>query len=343
MYLVQHASPRIDIVILEVGMGGRYDATNAWQLMADQYACGVCKLDYDHVRVLGNTLEKIAWEKGGIFKKYTNGPSQGNPTRFFALRPEQDSVAQVLLDCASEAAHDLEFVTQQAGDLCGYKLGLAGTHQHENAELAIRLCKAILGSSNQSLLAEALSSATWPGRCQTVYTEKTTLYLDGAHTKESMSAGAGWYQSQSSGSRSKSLIFNCSHERNPIELLELLLPLNFHHVYFCPADSERPSAEKKKTSDELLREAGHAIDVHCKGAENTWQQTLGALFCHLREKGDCELKPTCHLSVREALSEAQQVAESEIFVTGSLYLVGSVLSAVNWSEAASPSVLNSNS
>ena len=64
--------PKIDVIILEVGMGGRYDATNVLDRVGRNVVCGVTLLDLDHVRVLGNTLEQIAWEKGGIFQDVKN-------------------------------------------------------------------------------------------------------------------------------------------------------------------------------------------------------------------------------------------------------------------------------
>jgi folylpolyglutamate synthase len=58
----------VDIIVMEVGIGGRYDATNFLdQSNFAQVACGVALLDLDHTRILGDTLEKIGWEKGGIF------------------------------------------------------------------------------------------------------------------------------------------------------------------------------------------------------------------------------------------------------------------------------------
>ena len=58
---------RIEAVILEVGVGGRYDATNIFDHSNTNSVCGVTLIDYDHTRVLGSSLLQIAWEKGGIF------------------------------------------------------------------------------------------------------------------------------------------------------------------------------------------------------------------------------------------------------------------------------------
>lgn len=72
-----HTSPKVDVILLEVGMGGRYDATNVFDLSPPPISDiknnrrilvrGITLIDYDHTRVLGSTLEQIAWEKGGIF------------------------------------------------------------------------------------------------------------------------------------------------------------------------------------------------------------------------------------------------------------------------------------
>ena len=68
-----HDKPKIDAILLEVGMGGRYDATNVFEPHCNNnnnrriLVRGITLIDYDHTRVLGSTLEQIAWEKGGIF------------------------------------------------------------------------------------------------------------------------------------------------------------------------------------------------------------------------------------------------------------------------------------
>ena len=56
---------KIDVAIIEVGIGGQYDSTN---LICKPVVCGVTSLGLDHISILGDTIEKIAWSKGGIFK-----------------------------------------------------------------------------------------------------------------------------------------------------------------------------------------------------------------------------------------------------------------------------------
>jgi folylpolyglutamate synthase len=122
----------MDVVICEVGVGGRYDATN---VLPAPVACGVTTLDLDHTATLGNTLAAIAWEKGGIFKQgsvcYTS--------------PQSDAAAaQVLQQCAAEAHCTLS--TVQPLDSSSCVLGLqGGQHQYLNAGLAVALCATFLG------------------------------------------------------------------------------------------------------------------------------------------------------------------------------------------------------
>ena len=56
---------QVDVLILEVGVGGRFDATNVF---AHPLACAINTLDYDHTAILGDSIDSIAWEKGGIIK-----------------------------------------------------------------------------------------------------------------------------------------------------------------------------------------------------------------------------------------------------------------------------------
>ncbi|KAL7528896.1 hypothetical protein ACHAWF_002756 [Thalassiosira exigua] len=87
-----HDKPGIEVILWEVGMGGRYDATNLFEPRPGNLervlVRGVALIDYDHTRVLGSTLERIAWEKGGIFardKLDAIGPDDGGYDEFVSL------------------------------------------------------------------------------------------------------------------------------------------------------------------------------------------------------------------------------------------------------------------
>lgn len=363
LFCFQHYEPGLDAIVLEVGMGGRYDATNIIDMSPGRaVACGVTLLDLDHTRVLGSTLEEIAKEKGGIFQR-VKGTSQppadtepsttGHSHQFFAIDSNTDSVLSVLRDCAKqEGLGVLKIISQ--GDVLSddIPLGLAGPHQRINAELALALCQSVMGdtSTTDALIHRALLSASWPGRCQTIHLEGGLhLYLDGAHTPLSLEACIHWYQSLEHKGTKQILVFNCSHERNPVPLLQQLSCIPFQHVYFCKADFERPSGVGKPRARTLLADAagtnvgGNVVENNDNdtdagaGGVPTWQETLSEIWSVWN---DGVLTSTAGLSVKEALDQIHwddgavtaQDNTVHVLVAGSLYIVGSVLDAVQWKE-----------
>ncbi|GAB4831848.1 Folylpolyglutamate synthase [Ancistrocladus abbreviatus] len=196
------AAEQVDVAIMEVGLGGRFDATNVVQT---PIVCGISSLGYDHMEILGNTLGEIAGEKAGIFK-------QGVPA--FTV-PQPDEAMHVLEEKASslnvnlQVAHPLDTKL-----LNGLQLGLDGAHQYINAGLAVALCSAWLHRTghleapyleNISSLPEqfirGLTTSSLQGRAQIVpdqyiNTENhgdLVFYLDGAHSPESMEVCGRWF------------------------------------------------------------------------------------------------------------------------------------------------------
>lgn len=343
LFCFQFYEPGLDVIILEVGMGGRYDATNIIDLPGRVVACGVTLLDLDHTRILGDTLEEIAKEKGGIFQRLKGITCHDDTKRietsskqFFAIDTNTDSVLSVLQYCASQEGLGT-LATVSHGDALSddVPLGLAGPHQRINAELAIALCQSVMGETNTTLLHQSLLLASWPGRCQTFCLHRgLSFHLDGAHTPLSMEACLAWYQSIPMASNAKRLLlFNCSHERNPVPLLQQLSTLSFEHVYFCKADFERPSGVGKPRAKELLADTGISRIAHDDSEVSpTWQETLAILWKVLKD----DSMSTTGLSVKEVINShlGGQEFDTHVLVTGSLYMVGSVLDAVCWKEEA---------
>jgi folylpolyglutamate synthase/dihydropteroate synthase len=210
-----------------------------------------------------------------------------------------------------------------------------------------------------------------------------TLYLDGAHTPQSIASGLEWFLEQVNATESPkdaasdtiALVFSCSHERNPVELLELLCrPGVFQLAVFARPDSEKPSAEGKPTAEALLAQNGIAYRPELRvlgdrdgtgAAPQSWQDSLATAWRHLatirgRDPGGDGTAPpgprlaagaarhpspevVSSVSVPQALQALRERGDSasagavrtrhvRVLVTGSLYLVGSVLSAVGWNE-----------
>ncbi|KAF1520348.1 Folylpolyglutamate synthase, mitochondrial, partial [Eudyptes sclateri] len=122
---------KVDLAVVEVGIGGAYDCTN---IIRAPVVCGVSSLGIDHTSILGDTMEKIAWQKGGIFKP-------GVPA-FTVAQPERP--LEVLRDRAQERECLLYLCPELdafEGGRRVLELGLAGTHQRSNAALALQLAR----------------------------------------------------------------------------------------------------------------------------------------------------------------------------------------------------------
>ena len=152
---------KIDIAILETGLGGRLDATNAIQSDVSV----ITQIDFDHQELLGTTLAEIANEKAGIIKP-------GNPVVSAPQRPDAEKVIHAR---AAECDAPLQFVTGSYDDS---PVSLRGDHQKQNAALAIAALRAAKIDVDNSTIARGLATIDWPARFQK-WDDHTII--DGAH------------------------------------------------------------------------------------------------------------------------------------------------------------------
>ena len=181
---VYFAKKKCDVVVLEVGLGGRLDATNVIKTPVLSVICGI---DLDHTAVLGGTVAEIAAEKGGIIK-------DGVP---LVCGEMPDEAADVLRGIANEKNAPVIFadltrlhdgkVTPDGCEFgvrdCGEKLflPLVGEHQMRNAMTAVTAAEA-LGSTAEEI-ARGLARVRWKARFETLTREPTVIY-DGAHNPQ---------------------------------------------------------------------------------------------------------------------------------------------------------------
>ncbi|XP_064325093.1 folylpolyglutamate synthase, mitochondrial isoform X2 [Phalacrocorax carbo] len=255
---------KVDLAVVEVGIGGAYDCTN---IIRAPVVCGVSSLGIDHTSILGDTMEKIAWQKGGIFKP-------GVPA-FTVAQPERP--LEVLRDRAQELECPLYLCPELdnfEGDHQVLELGLAGTHQRSNAALALQLARTWLqrrgcwglGELKEvppgaelagrpvplapafrptDAMIQGLRDTEWLGRTQVLPRGPVTWYLDGAHTTSSIQACVRWFRQAAlnqdkphDGSEVRVLLFNVTGDRDTAALLKLLVPCHFDYAVFCPNFTE---------------------------------------------------------------------------------------------------------
>lgn len=165
---------KVDLAIYEVGMGGRFDATNVF----DNIACVITNISYDHMQFLGDTLEAIAYEKAGIIKGcpyvFTNVSNQNLLTIF--ARENNGNIIQTPV----YKAH------KQKLTICNLEFSLKSlaAYQIENAALAVSVIKYLnnvgLFRVSDDILVAGINQTDWPGRFEFLDSE-LPIIIDGAH------------------------------------------------------------------------------------------------------------------------------------------------------------------
>ncbi|HAN46769.1 MAG TPA: bifunctional folylpolyglutamate synthase/dihydrofolate synthase [Cyanobacteria bacterium UBA8156] len=162
------AEAAVDIAVIEVGLGGRLDATN---VVATPLACGITSIGRDHWQRLGDTLPAIAGEKAGILKPAC-------PAFASALIP---ATAQTVIAAQAQAVGaPLTWVPPHVP----YPLALPGEHQKNNGAIAVALVQSLRDRGwplPEGAIAQGLQHTRWRGRLQTIVLAGRKILLDGAH------------------------------------------------------------------------------------------------------------------------------------------------------------------
>ncbi|MGO2468092.1 bifunctional folylpolyglutamate synthase/dihydrofolate synthase [Microbacterium gubbeenense] len=274
------ADAPVDVLVLEVGMGGSWDSTNT----ADGDVAVIAPIDVDHANRLGDTPEQIAEVKAGIIK---------DGARVVSAR-QSPEVAAVLRRVAGERGAAIafaggEFALEEAKLAVGGQLvrirGLAapydeeylpmyGRHQGENAALAIAAVESLIGGGTQKIAddvrMDGFAGATSPGRLQLVGTEPTIL-VDGAHNPHgarALVAALGEYFDFDEWG----VVLGTMSDKDIPGIIRELAPVTTH-LFATEADSERSaSADEIADAAELagLRPTAHPNIVDAAEAAREW-------------------------------------------------------------------------
>ena len=287
-----------DFCILETGLGGRLDATNA---VSKKELAVITHISLDHVEYLGDTTEKIAWEKAGIMQA-------GAPAIFWDTSPEvtavfEEKAAELGILAYSVSKKDYRFSKNSKKSIdfsvrteyYGYislTLQTIATYQMENALLAIRAAE-MLGLSktvSEEHIRQGVKNCFWAGRMEEVLPE---VYVDGAHNEDGIrafleSAAADGVQG------SRSLLFGVVRDKDFESMVEELVKAGLF--------SEIAIAHMQ---------TGRALEP----------ERVGAVF---------DRYPDCHYSVFESVAAAlrellhRREPDGRIYIAGSLYLAGEI-------------------
>jgi dihydrofolate synthase/folylpolyglutamate synthase len=195
------ASQACPIAVVEVGLGGRLDATNA----TEPELSVITSISYDHTAILGRTLGAIAREKAGILRA-------GRP----ALLAEQRPAAMLSLQ---RACRDVGAGCKVVSPL-EHDVALAGAHQRQNAALAIAAARTLVPNLEQADIDAGLGRIRWPGRFETV----GDVVLDGAHNGASATALADTLRNYAGG-RKVNLVVGINRDKDARGVLRPLVEL----------------------------------------------------------------------------------------------------------------------
>lgn len=297
----------VEIAVLEVGMGGRLDATN----IVDPLLSIVTDISLDHMEWLGSTITAITREKAGILRR--NG--------VLVTLPQHPEANQVLGEVATEL--DVRGVSATAymppvrghgsggsytvdvlGESIEVQSPLRGAHQHRNIALAIAAAVELAQHCDVPItsgaIAKGIQLTRWPGRLERIQSEGRDWVLDVAHNPAGAWAlRAGLGEMLSEAAPPATLVFSCLSDKPVLEMAQILFPL-FGKVILAPIRSARA------TSMEELSAAAAATGTEAVVAKST----------------------------AEALQLAKASTEGLCVVSGSVYLVGDARSLMLASDRA---------
>jgi dihydrofolate synthase / folylpolyglutamate synthase len=295
------AQDRVQVAVVEVGLGGRLDATNVVRPLA----CAVAPIALEHTRWLGDTLARVAAEKAGILKEGAPAVSAGQPraaSEVLQARAEELGIPlwRPGRDYVYESSDVRPFCYQGPGrfrvGLDAGELALQGHHQRGNAALA---CALLQAAAERGLpvrpehAREGLRTARWPARLESV-AHRPLVLLDGAHNPHAARALAHALPGLAGG-RPVQLVFAAMSDKDHAAMLRELLPIA-GRVHLCAVDSPRAAAPEQL--------AGVARE-------------LGADFATYRSVGE---------ALRAARAEAGP--DGCVVCCGSLYLAAEVAAAL---------------
>ena len=293
------ATEKVDVVIMEVGMGGLLDSTNVCQPILT----GITTIGLDHVALLGDTLEAIAEQKAGIIK-------QGIPLVTGRIAPEALTVIDRIAEgkdapriaCGRDyqVRHQESVVTGEVFDYTSdvrkgcFQTGLLGLHQIENAGMALALldtyCQEIGRElASNDLVAQALEETRWPGRLE-VLSGEPMMILDGAHNPHAIKALLATLQERFADYH-KEILFTCIKTKALDYMLDLLETVpNSQLTLTCFDDS-------RATDENVLKETAKSRNFNYQ----SWQEFL-----------------------EQKLTDKKEEKQTVRIVTGSLYFLSQV-------------------
>ncbi len=321
MALLHFAEQSVDIAILEVGMGGRLDATN----IVDPLLSVVTDISLDHTEWLGSTIAAITREKAGILR----------PNGTLVTLPQHPEANQTLGEIAtllhvrgvSATAYMPPIAADPAAPYMVEALEtpvevaspLHGAHQHRNVALAIAAAVELASARGLPITPQSIErgirTTSWPGRLEKIESAAAQWTLDVAHNPAGAWALRAGLRDALAAAPSRTLVFSCLRDKPLAEMAQILFPL-FDQVIIAPIHSARatPIAD--------LLAAALATGTPARAASSVAEALAlaGAAASAQSLNKDEDFNP--RIKPAESTRSLAPVPAPLIVVSGSVYLVG---------------------
>ncbi len=237
---------RVDVAVLETGLGGRLDATNA----VTPAACAITTLGLDHVELLGPTLAHVAGEKAGILKPGVPCVAAASaPEAIATVERKAREVGSPLLVEGQDFTFAERTYRGPRWTVSGVQLALRGPHQLHNAAVAIALLEASGLPVGPGAVRAGLSGVRWPGRLEAIERPEATVVLDGAHNPQGAEALAAALRALWPG-KQPVFVFGVLADKDAGSMMAALFPLAARVVLVPPRS---PRARAPETLAEAAR------------------------------------------------------------------------------------------
>jgi dihydrofolate synthase/folylpolyglutamate synthase len=286
--------------VIEVGLGGRYDATN----VLDPVATVITRIDLEHTAVLGSTYDEIAFQKAGILRPGVmclSSPQVDEAETTIVVEAEKIGAPLLIggRDWTWRGGWRLFDATGPWGAWQDLSLGVAGPHQVENACTALAVTH-VLNTAGivipEAAARVGLDKIRWPGRFEVVTSRGRTVVFDGAHTPAAAAAAVSTWRTDF-GLPNATVIFGTGSDKNARAVLAELRPIADRIIL------TRAASPRAANPSELASIAGE----------------LGVPI---------EMQPT----VASAIESALRSSSAPLLVTGSLFVAGEAREALGLAQ-----------
>ena len=325
---------KVDALVLEVGLGGRFDATN---VIDKSLVSLIASISKDHIGVLGDTVEKIAYEKAGIIKEngkvFLYGQEESvekvvedvcREKNAELVKTDNDSIEITKANLNNQIFNCTDYLGNRHEDI---KIRLVGEHQVKNALLAINALvylkeNSIFDKITDETLREGLLKTKWAGRLE-VISEKPLFIIDGAHNIDAAQLLSKEIDKNFDENWDKTLILGVLGDKEVDAIVKTLVP-KFDRVIITLPDNPRAM----EVGELAFRVGMYCDDIICiENIDDAVEHAYSVVEQLTKEEKKAQNEKTRKKSSKKSLKKKEPKEKPKrkaIIAAGSLYLVGHI-------------------